>query len=90
MFETIQKFEKLLKTIGDDVKKIKEVVLELQTRLHADIFRVQEKVEKLGAGCKRAFEQTKIVINKLSEHQQIIGESLDSYGGVIEAATWNF
>jgi len=86
MFETIQKFEKLLKTIGDDVKIIKEVILQVQTRLQP----LEEKVQKLGMGCKRAFEQTKIVINKLSEHQQIIGESLDTYGGVIEAATWNF
>ena len=86
MLEIIEKFEKLLETIGNDVKHIKVVVEKLAVRLDP----LENKVEKLGGACKIAFEQTKVVINKLHQHQILIGESLDSYGGVIEASTWNF
>jgi|TARA_B110000196_G_C21053614_1_gene618670 septation ring formation regulator EzrA len=79
MLEIIQKFEKMLETIGNDIIQIKTAVARIECRL-----------EKVGTGCKRAFEQTKVVINQLHENQQLIGESLDTYGGVIEAASWNF
>ena len=79
MLEIIQKFQKMLETIGNDIKQIKTAVVTIESKL-----------EKVGTGCKRAFEQTKVVINQLHENQRLIGESLDTYGGVIEAASWNF
>ena len=79
MLEIIERFEKMLENLGRDIKEVKKMVT-----------RIDDRLNKLGTGCKRAFEQTKVVIQKLHEHQQQIGESLDSYGGVIEQATWNY
>ena len=48
------------------------------------------KMLQLGKGCREAFQQTKTVIIRLKEYQESLGESLDEYGGVISASSFDW
>ena len=65
-------------------------IVENQTKILERLASLEKKVIGLGHGCRRAFDQTKEVVNRLGEFQQHLGESLDEYGGVIEASTFDW
>ena len=49
---------------------------------------LEHKVIALGKACGTAFNQTKIVVNKLAEVTEEAREDLAEFGGVITADTW--
>ena len=83
---TIVKFEKMLVRISLRFDRLDKRF----TKLERVILTLDKKVVALGQACGTAFNQTKVVINKLKEYQEELGESLDSYGGVIEASSFDW
>ena len=81
-----KKFESLFDKV---LKKLDQMEVKL-TATNKKLDDVERKIMKLGHACGTAFEQTKVVINALKEHTESIGESLDEYGGVIEASTFDW
>ena len=77
MIQEIKTFKKLM----SDILKNQE---ELKQRLN----KLENRMITLGLGCKTAFEQTKTVINALSQDQKNIREDLAEYGGTISEATF--
>ena len=69
-------------------KKLMSDILKNQEEIKVRLSKLENKMVKLGVGCKTAFEQTKTVINALSEDQKSIREDLAEYGGTITEATF--
>ena len=78
-------------TVLKYLRDIKDKVITLELKLD----KIEERVEKLGVGCKEAFKGTKDVIGSLrdvtealAEQQKGTREDLAEYGGTVEADSW--
>ena len=81
-----KKFEDLLNQVLVKLDKLDRRVQQTNQKMGV----IEHKVLALGQACGRAFEQTKTVVNCLKDATENIGESLDEYGGVIEASTFDW
>ena len=94
IFRTIEKFETILTNVEENIKHIDRRLSMIEGKINfvEDIVRkLPIKMVQLGNGCKKAFEQTKQVINALKEHQENIGEALDTATGTLsEASVWGW
>ena len=83
----VGKFDKSISVLND---KLDSVLKKLETQ-ERKISLLSKKVLQLGSSCRDAFEQTKKVVNHLSERQKELVSNLDEYGGVITDSTisWN-
>jgi len=52
------------------------------------MLQLEKRVNQLGASCKQAFDQTKVVVNKLADRQKDLNDDLCEYGGVMESSTF--
>ena len=80
------KFEELLNQVLTKLEKLDRRVQQTNQKIAV----LEHKIISVGQACGRAFDQTKTVINSLKDATQNIGESLDEYGGVIEASTFDW
>ena len=81
-----KKFEELLNQVLTKLEKLDRRVQQTNQKIAV----LEHKIISVGQACGRAFDQTKTVINSLKDATQNIGESLDEYGGVIEASTFDW
>ena len=81
-----KKFEDLLNKVLTKIEKLDRRVQQTNQKMAV----LEHKVISLGQACGRAFEQTKTVVNSLKDATENIGESLDEYGGVIEASSFDW
>ena len=81
-----RKFEELLNQVLTKLEKLDRRVQQTNQKIAV----LEHKIISVGQACGRAFDQTKTVINSLKDATQNIGESLDEYGGVIEASTFDW
>ena len=65
-----------------------EYLKEMEARLNKKIEELHSKIKLLGNACKQAFNQTKDVINCLTERQMLLNEDFCEMGGTIQDSTW--
>lgn len=94
IFQTVEKFQTILTKIEHSISQIDRRLITIEGKVNfvEDVVRkLPIKMMQLGKGCQKAFEQTKEVINALKEHQENIGEALDTATGTLsEASVWGW
>jgi archaellum component FlaC len=84
--KTIKAFKELLTKIDNKLETMDKRLEKIENAVEP----LEDKVVNLGMACGKAFQQTKVVINALKDATENIGESLDEYGGVIEASSFDW
>ena len=77
--------------ITDNIQKFESLLLRNSMKLDVVLEKLEfleSKMKSLGTCTQEAFNQTKTVVNELCQRQKDLGETLDSYGGVLESSTW--